>query len=147
MSGRKLAYQLRQATDQDDPFIRKLYIDTMQPLLSAFGAWDTDKNLASFDQHYRVAEATIIVVDGADVGWLQIHDDGDDLSLHQLHIVEAYRNRGIGTRLIRKLIARADRQTKRVTLSVVKNNRALSLYQRLGFRIVGEDETKYHLRR
>ena len=147
MSARKLKYSLRKATDRDYPFVERLYIETQEPLLNAFDAWDLDRNIALFNKTYRVAEAKIIVVGEVDAGWLQIHECERGISLHQIHIEPDFRNRAIGTRIIKDLIHGAERRGKKLTLSVVRNNRALNLYQRLGFKIVDEDETKLHLSR
>ena len=138
-------FTLRNAQDDDYGFVKGLYVETMEPLLSAFSAWNTDKNIALFNKTFRVSEAKIIVVDGDDAGWFQIHPTEDELSLHQIHIKRAYQNRNIGTCIIEALIREAKAQRKRLTLSVVKNNPALKLYQRLGFKIISEDETKFHL--
>jgi len=45
------------------------------------------------------------------------------------------------------LIEEAERAGQRVRLEVVKINPALRLYQRLGFRVTGEDERKFHMKR
>ena len=145
MPAGNINYVLRNAEESDYDFIKGLYIDTMEPLLSALDAWNPDKNIASFNKTYRFSEAKIIVVDGEDAGWFQLHPTNEELSLHQIHIKPEFQNRNIGTRIIKTLIRKAEKQDKKLTLMVVKNNRALKLYQRLGFEIIDEDETKYHL--
>jgi len=49
--------------------------------------------------------------------------------------------------LVKRLIEEAERAGQRVRLEVVKINPALRLYQRLGFRVNGEDERKFHMKR
>ena len=48
-------------------------------------------------------------------------------------ILPKFRGRGIGTTLVRDLIKRADKVHKKISLHVDPTNRALQLYQRLGF--------------
>ena len=48
------------------------------------------------------------------------------------------RGRGIGTMLLEQLVGEARRAGKAVRLRVLRTNRALSLYRRLGFRVVRE---------
>ena len=103
--------------------------------------------MARFDGHYEPGEVQIILVDGKDAGWLQISESEHELELAQIHIVRAFCSRGIGTQLIRKLMNEARGKGMSVFLSIVRGNRALSLYQRLGFVMVGEDEHKLHMRR
>ena len=71
---------------------------------------------------------------------------GRGISLAQIHVEPPYRSRGIGMELIKDLLHDARTKTKPVSLSVVKHNPAQTLYERLGFRVIGEDETKLHMR-
>ena len=146
MPPKPLQYSLRKATDHDYAFIEQLYIETSEPLLSAFDAWDKEATVNSFRKiHYRVDEAKIIMVAGRRAGWLQIREDDDQIALHQLHIKSGYRDCKIGTHFIIQLIRQSHKKGKKTTLSVYKNNRALDLYIRLGFSIISKDETKFHL--
>lgn len=57
-------------------------------------------------------------------------------------IKENYRNRGFGTRLLKKLLeALKINGFEKVSLSVDKRNRALDLYRRIGFETVSEQKT------
>jgi ribosomal protein S18 acetylase RimI-like enzyme len=71
----------------------------------------------------------------------------DGIHLRQIHIVDGFRNCGIGTNLIQSLLDRAQAMGRPVALNVMRGNPAISLYRRLGFRIVGEDEEKFQMRR
>lgn len=139
-------FSLRDATDQDYAFIERLYAETSAPLLSAFRCWDKEASLIMFKERYfRLDEAKIIVVDCISAGWLQVHENEQEIALHQIHLMPRYRNGAIGTRIISHIIGDAIAGRKKVTLSAYKNNPALNLYKRLGFEIASEDETKYHL--
>ena len=59
----------------------------------------------------------------------------------------SFQRQGIGTRVMQIVIEEAQRQSKAVTLGVVKINPARRLYERLGFRTTGEDEYKLYMRR
>ena len=91
-------------------------------------------------------ETKIIGVDGKAVGFLQVSETENAITLAQIHIESDYRDRGIGTRLLRDLLSDAAAKRKPVLLSVVRGNRARVLYERLGFLIGGEDATKLHMR-
>jgi ribosomal protein S18 acetylase RimI-like enzyme len=59
--------------------------------------------------------------------------------------IDAHQNRGIGTEVIRSVIAEAKRTTDGAfDLSVLKVNPARRLYERLGFGVI--EETKHHFR-
>ncbi len=139
-------FELRNAQDSDYGLAEHLYLATMKPLLSRLGAFDELEFIANFKRLYRPADVKIIVVDGVDAGWLQISESEQEISLYQIHIGPGYRSRGIGTRLMQDLLARGRQQRKPISLYVVRNNPAKALYERLGFKVVGEDETKLHMR-
>ncbi len=55
-------------------------------------------------------------------------------------LLPGHRGRGIGTALLRRLLAEAARDSEAVSLSVSESNAALRLYERFGFAVVGEPE-------
>ena len=81
------------------------------------------------------------------MGWLQCIGSSDELFLAQLFVDGPFQNRGIGTEVMNRLINEATVRNQSVALAVVKINPALRLYQRLGFRIMHEDERKYYMQR
>ena len=95
--------------------------------------------------HCIVAEAAGKVVGAA---WCRImadygHIDNDTPSL-AISLLPEYRGLGIGTRLLNDLLLLLQEHGYlRASLSVQKENPALRLYQRTGFRIVAERGTEY----
>lgn len=55
--------------------------------------------------------------------------------------------RGLGSRIIRDLLAEADQAKASIRLTVLRPNPAKKLYERLGFVVVSEDEFRFTLRR
>ena len=139
-------FKLRPARKRDYAYAEKLYVETMKPLLSRLDAWDEADLLARFRSDYRPDEIRIITVGGRDVGFLHVEEKHGEISLAQIHIEAPYRSRGIGTTLIKDLLREAGAKSKPVSLSVVKHNPAQTLYERLGFKVIGDDETKLHMR-
>lgn len=140
-------FQLRPATEEDFSFTRELYIGSMQPLLSALGAWDAEKADTAFKSYFIASEIEIVELHGSDVGWLQVSETEKELCLDQIHLKEEARGLGIGSHLINKVIDTAKEKSLDVSLSLIKGNPSLALYKRLGFRLVAEDTTKFHMRR
>lgn len=118
---------------------------SMKPLLTALEAWDNAKAEATFSEYFKPDEVRIITVDGADVGWIQVSEADGEIHLDQLHLTERFRDLGIGTKLIKQTMEKAKEQNRPLRLSFVRGNRAAALYERLGFRHVGSDETKIHM--
>jgi ribosomal protein S18 acetylase RimI-like enzyme len=141
-----LQVDLRPARKSDYDYAQRLYVETMRPLLTRLDAWDENDVIAKFRGHYNLDDVSIIMVNGRDAGFLQVEENADGITLAQIHIEAPYRSRGIGSRLIRDLLSESRAKSKPVSLSVVKHNPAQVLYERLGFQIAGQDETKLHMR-
>jgi ribosomal protein S18 acetylase RimI-like enzyme len=108
---------------------------------------DNAAHAAGFRQESESTRVRIVTLDGADVGWLRSAARGDALFLAQLFVDRAFQRRGIGTAVMNRLIDEATSTGQALTLSVVKTNPVLRLYERLGFRITHEDDRKFHMRR
>ncbi len=141
-----ITFDLRPGREDDYDFAKDLYFKSMKPLLEALDAWNAEEKESAFAGYYDIDEVRVITVDGQDVGWIQVSHTDEEFCLDQLHLIEAVRDKGIGTVLIKQTIAEAAEEGKNVSLSLVKGNRAIRLYQRLGFHQVAEDETKIHKR-
>jgi ribosomal protein S18 acetylase RimI-like enzyme len=144
--GEAAEISLRPARSDDYDFAVDLYLDSTKRLLTDLGRWNRGRVVARFRRGFKAEQAQVICLKGADIGWLQISEPDDRLHLHQLHIAARFRNRGIGTRLIRALLDRARRAGRPVGLNVIRGNRALSLYRQLGFRVVGGDAERLYMR-
>lgn len=137
---------LRPATGDDLPFARGLYLDSMREVSQRIGfAWDEARQTTGFNAGFVVAEVSLIGLDGQDVGWMQVGEGESELLLKQFFVHPKYQRRGIGTGVLRDLIARARRERKALALGVVKGNSARSLYERHGFRVTGEDNYKVYM--
>ncbi|HJB28294.1 MAG TPA: GNAT family N-acetyltransferase [Candidatus Blautia faecavium] len=80
--------------------------------------------------------------------WTRIMDDyghvDDDTPSLAISLYEEYRGKGIGTQMMRKMLALLKKQGfKRVSLAVQKANYAVKIYERIGFQTVDENEQEY----
>ena len=136
----------RPACAEDFQYCKRLYFEGMQSIIDELKL-DRVAQAASFDQQWVRAQVRIVMMDGQDVGWMQTFACEDGLFLAQLFVDGAFQGRGIGTHAMHHLIAEAAAAGQAVCLDVVKINRALRLYERLGFRVVGEEERKFYMKR
>ena len=84
-----------------------------------------------------------IVVDDKVVGCLLLIDKDDGTLLDEIYLVEEYRNKGIGTNIIKEVINNNDI----IYLWVYKENvQAISLYKKLGFNVIEETESRYYMK-
>ncbi len=96
--------------------------------------------------------ALVAEVDGRVVGacWVRTTDEyghiNDETPSFSISLYAQYRGQGIGGALMRQMLDELrEAGYARASLSVQKENPALRLYERLGFRIIGdgEDETEW----
>lgn len=96
-----------------------------------------------YQTHYPKAENSIIQCNGIDIGRLIVERSKDPLILMDIALLPEYRGMGIGTALIKDLMAEAAGKDWSVSLHVEFFNPALNLYTRLGFVKVAEQDV-YH---
>ena len=80
----------------------------------------------------------MIEVDGERAGRLYVHRGTGDIRIMDIAVAPEFRGRGLGTELLRSLIAEANESARKLSIHVEANNPARSLYERLGFRPAGE---------
>ncbi len=137
----------RKAGPDDYEFVRRIHHQTIGEYVEdMFGAWDEPYQDERFAGQYKAEETWIILRDGTAVGWLAKRELPEEIFLTELYVAPEHQNRGIGTRVLRDLIAEARRDDKAVSLGVMKNNPSRRLYAREGFEVVGENEHKYFMR-
>ena len=83
-----------------------------------------------------------IIIDDKIIGSVCIRDLENAKLLDEIYLEKEFRNKGIGTDIIRKIIE----NNESVYLWVYKENiKAVSLYKRLGFKIIDETESRYYM--
>jgi ribosomal protein S18 acetylase RimI-like enzyme len=138
--------QVRQARQADVDFARALYFETMRGMIEPVFGWDQRRQEQNFGGWFDLHEASIITADARDVGWMQTRANEGEVILGSLYVIPEMQRHGVGTHVLRDLIAQSTRASKPLTLSVMKNNRAIHLYERLGFRLTSEDQYKFYMR-
>jgi len=136
-------YTLRQATEADYTFIYHLHRATMKDYVAQTWGWDEAVQEVMFKERFDPGRSWIIVVDGRDVGRLSIEQRIDTLFLGNLQILPEEQGHGLGTAIIKAILARAYDAGIPVSLQVLKVNPARRLYERLGFVVSGETATHY----
>jgi ribosomal protein S18 acetylase RimI-like enzyme len=141
-------FSIRPETEEDAPFARQLFDEARRVEYSFLPLDDRQKALLihqQFDvQHRQYATqygpAQFLMIDDAagPIGRLYIGTVPRGLRVLDITIQEERRGEGIGDALLRGLIAQARERHLRVSLHVDKLNRARNLYERLGFRVVGD---------
>ncbi|HEX8104175.1 MAG TPA: GNAT family N-acetyltransferase [Solirubrobacteraceae bacterium] len=140
---------LRPATAADEPFLARVYAGTREEELAplpwpaeakaAFVAQQFAAQSAHYAQHYPGMSADVVLIDGEPAGRLLVDRWEREIRIVDISLLPAARGRGAGELLLRRLVDEAATAGKRLSIHVERNNRAMSLYERLGFRSVGEE--------
>jgi ribosomal protein S18 acetylase RimI-like enzyme len=148
-------YTLRRATADDEQFLFELYCTTRADGQVAILAGDGQDAILrmqfvaqrlSYDAQFPTAKHDVIVVDGRAVGRVIVAPQEDEVRFVDLALLPEWRNTGIATVLIRELMDDVARVGKPARLHVAKDNRAIRLYERLGFTVIGESGPSYVMR-
>jgi ribosomal protein S18 acetylase RimI-like enzyme len=140
--------EIVQAAPEHDELLYRIYAESRSEELSAWGWGESERETflrmqyelrrRSYAMQAAAAEHGVIVWNGTPVGHLIVEEGERYIRLINVALLEAYRNQGIGSRLIASLQQKAARAGKSVVLSVDAANRARRLYERLGFRPIGQ---------
>ena len=132
---------LRPVGEPDREFLWLLQCQALRPYVEATWGWDEAFQRAYFEEHYGDRPRQIVRVDGSDAGMLSFEIRPDHVFLANVALLPQFQGQGIGTRVIREVMDEAARRGLPVRLQVLKVNRARRLYERLGFREVGQTAT------
>jgi len=139
---------LRAARSDDEPFLLQVYASTRADEM-AMVPWSVEQKQAfvqmQFDaqrkhylQYYPGAEYFVIECDRLPIGRIIVDRSGSKILLMDIALLSEYRNTGIGSRLVRDYQSEAKQASKPLRLHVENFNRALQLYERLGFQKIAE---------
>lgn len=123
----------------------EVYASTRLEELEGF-RWDDDQKQAFIRMQFLARERSqprvdnkIILLNGRPVGRLLVDRTETPIVLRDIAVLTAYRNAGIGSRLIQDLMTEAASAGKSIRLHVVASSPAVRLYERLGFRGSGNE--------
>ena len=135
----------RPAAEHDIEFLYALHVATMKEYVDKTWGWDEAFQATIFRKNHVRAEIQIITLAEKDMGMLSLEERIEDVFLRAIEIHPAFQGQGLGTTIIQYIITDAARRRKPVFLRVLKVNPAKRLYEHLGFSVVEETETHFHM--
>jgi len=144
-----MSITLRDATAQDETFLREVYASTRAKEMTLV-PW-TDEQKAAFlkfqfdaqDSYYRSqyprASFQVICHDDEPIGRLYVLREDEQIRILDVTILPDRRAQGLGSTLIDELLAEAIATKRSLTIWVEADNRSQSLFLRKGFSMVQEE--------
>lgn len=145
-----MEYKIRKAIKEDENRIKELFIEMLQSIyhnknVNGYEDGYLDKFFDNHEDWICAAEA-----DGSVIAYLSIevhHEQEDYIYLDDLSVSEKYRNSGIGTKLIKAAEKFAEEiDIHQIVFHVEKSNTAaFRLYERLGYSVMRDENTRYRM--
>ena len=98
-----------------------------------------------YESEYKRATDEIVLWKGEPAGRLIVERREHEIRCVDVALLPEHRNSGIGTFLIQKLQDEARREKKPLRLQVIRFNRAVNLFERLGFVRTSETGTHFQM--
>src|ERR1035437_4302284 len=139
-------YQLVKATINDADFFYKVKKTVLKGYIEKIWGWNEDFQLQFHKENYNFLTTYIIQSGETSIGVVEIKEEGKRIFICSLYVLPAWQGKGIGSGIISQYVNEASCAKKRVELEVLKlNANAIRLYKRLGFKITGEDDSKFFM--
>ncbi|MES9507669.1 GNAT family N-acetyltransferase [Streptomyces sp. NPDC000609] len=126
-------WTLRPAHPEDVEAIAELRAVVMRPDLERLGRYDEQRVRQRLRDVYAPEHTTVVLAEGEFAGCVTLRPVEGGLWLENFYLSPALHGRGIGTAVLRTLLARADRDGATVRLDVLRGSAARALYERHGF--------------
>lgn len=135
-------FEIIQATEKDNAYLLNLRKLTLVEHLEKSGQFLSDK-----EHDIRLNDAydcSFLIVSSKElIGTLKYREHENRVEIMQIQIHPVFQGKGFGRRVLDQVIENS--KPKFVELTVLKENPALKLYERLGFHITGEDQYEYFM--
>ncbi|HLO77848.1 MAG TPA: GNAT family N-acetyltransferase [Magnetospirillum sp.] len=143
---------LRGETCDDVAFLQRLYVSVRWDELAQV-EWPDEAKLGfllsqfelqyqHYAKYYSATDFGILEQRGEPIGRLYLHRGPREIRIVDISLLAERRNGGVGSALLRAVLAEAAEEGRSVTIHVEKFNPALRLYERLGFQ-QAEDKGVY----
>jgi ribosomal protein S18 acetylase RimI-like enzyme len=140
---------LRPVTEADSGFLFSVYASTREQEM-ALVPWTTEQKetfvrmqFEAQQRHYAAehprAQHAVICLDQSPVGRIYFDPNSEAFHILDVTVLPQYRNQGIGSILLGRILEQARATAKPVTIYVESYNPSLRLFERLGFSRAAEN--------
>ena len=134
-------YNLINATSNDIDYIKKSKLYNIFTYADDLPKDEIMRINNYVDEHIpvEITDYKIIMCSNDRVGCLLVTKKDDGVILDEIYLEEEYRNKGIGTDIIKNIL-------KNNSIVYLKNIKAISLYKKMKFKIINETENRYYMK-
>ena len=132
----EMTFRLRRARRTDLDFMWRLRVATVKEAISKSYGWDEETQRGYAAESLR---GEIVLIDERPVGVLTLADWGDQMHLVWMAIQPEMQRQGVGSALVEYCQRQALEAGKPLTLQVLRDNPAVSLYKRYGFEVYDQN--------
>lgn len=122
-------------------------IDAMRESLEQIGRFDPARARERFATSFEPERTRFIVVLGERVGFVVLKERDDGLLLDHLYLRPSAQGAGIGSAVLRDVLAEADRLGVELHVGALRESASNRFYQRHGFLPIGESDWDIYYRR
>lgn len=116
-----------------------LRLRAMRESLEAIGRFNPERSRERFKSSFVPEHTELIEKDGVRVGFISVSEKPDCLSLEHLYIDPKYQAKGIGSYVLKRLIASAERSGLTIRLGALRSSKSNDFYKHHGFIATRED--------
>lgn len=117
-----------------------LRIAAMRESLERVGRFDPERARERLRKSFYPEHTRFILLDGQRIGFYTLRPAEDGLHLDHLYVHPSCQSRGVGSEVMRRLLAQADERQMSVFLGALRESASNRFYQRHGFVKIREDE-------
>lgn len=126
------------ATDFEE--LAALRIAAMRASLEQVGRFDPERARERLRKSFHPEHTQFILLDGQRIGFYTFRPADDGWHLDHFYIHPDWQSRGVGSVVMRRLLAQADDSRRAIHLGALRESASNRFYQRHGFTQTAEDE-------
>lgn len=116
--------------------------ESVRPYVEKIWGWDEDYQIKDFNESYVASNFKLIQKENNIIGFTEINEFENYINITEIHLKPNYQGRGVGSKIIRKIVDQANNLSKTVIIGCFKENKgAIKLYKRIGFEVYRETDT------
>ena len=138
-------FSLRSATESDKDFIFGTFELAMREYVEWAWGWDEESQPSHFWESFPLENVKVVCIADQPIGALYVEEHPKYRWIRTIFLKPEVQGMGIGSELVRREADLARNASKSLVLRVIKINPAKRLYERLGFKVVKEDEVTYSM--